>query len=250
MVAHTPATSRYVRAVLDSTTDLAVVADVPDYRGAVEQVFAFRPDVLVVEAIDNAVDAFEVTRLVVARSHPRPLPVLLLSDTEWDDLVRALFRGARGVVVGRDNEELLIDAVRMVANGYLVVPESLRVGALEVSAQQRFAGQPDPSALDRLTPRELDVVKLVASGCSNAEISSALQLSGSTVKSYVQRVLDKLGVRNRVGVVILAYRAGLLSSLTSPPLGASTPASARTTRRSVTPPTAPPTAPWTIARQR
>jgi DNA-binding NarL/FixJ family response regulator len=218
IVARTPRTSKRLHALVDSTDDLAVVAEVPGFRGAVEQVFAFQPHVLVVETVDNGVDALELTRLVVARGHPRPPGVLLLlSGTEPAALVRALWRGARGVVIASGNQDLLVDAIRLVGAGYLVVPPALRRDALESTASQQLASLPDLAALDRLTPRELDVMKLVAAGRSNADISAELRLSESTVKSYVQRVFDKLGVHNRAGIVIRAYQAGLCGRESGPP---------------------------------
>jgi DNA-binding NarL/FixJ family response regulator len=202
-------TTRYVRASLEPAADMAVVADVPDARGAVDQVLAFYPDVLLVEVVDDAVDALELTRLVAASSHPSPPAVLLMADEVEDSLVRGLWRGARGLLPRQADPDLLVHAVRLVAAGYLVVPPPMRDCALRNWAPGCLQGGPAHAVLDRLTPRELDVLGLVACGHSNAEISSRLRLSESTVKSYLQRILDKLDLRNRVGIVILAHETGL-----------------------------------------
>jgi DNA-binding NarL/FixJ family response regulator len=156
---------------------------------------------------DNAVD---LARLVTIRGHPSPPGVLLVADTEEDVLVRAPWRGVRGLILGGGARDLLVPAVRLVAAKYLVVPLSLSRRVLEDWVPGRLSDDPSHAILNVLTPRELDVLELVARGRSNAQISSELRLTESTVKSYLQRILGKLKVRNRVGVVILARELGLV----------------------------------------
>lgn len=210
VVTRLPGTSRVLCGALNSMPDLTVVADVPDARGALEQAFVFRPDVIVMEAAADPDNALDLARLVTIRGHPSPPGVLLVADTEEDVLVRAAWRGVRGLIIGRGARDLLVPAVRLVAAKYLVVPLSLSRRVLEDWAPGRLSDDPSHAILNVLTPRERDVLELVARGRSNAQISSELRLTESTVKSYLRRILGKLHVRNRVGVVILARELGLV----------------------------------------
>lgn len=195
---------------LSSSTELAMIGQLRCDRSTMASLCGLRPDVLVIEMVGDSIDTLDLIRRVVACG-PRPPGVLLVGDHPHDGLVRGLWRGARGLMLGRPGPELLAHTVRLVAAGYLVVPASMRPTALERWATDLSPGEGTGDAvLGKLTPREVDVLHLVASGHSNAEISSTLRLSESTVKSHVQRILGKLHLRNRVGIVILAHDIGLI----------------------------------------
>lgn len=196
---------------LDAATGLLVVASVPQERGTVTSICGLRPDVLVIEAGGADTPAvLDLVRRVMVAGCPRPPAMLVVADRPDDGLVACLWRGARGLVVGRSADGVLGRAIQLVAAGYLVVPKSMRHRALAGWVTCRLPEQTRAAIISRLTQREVGVLKLVAEGCSNAEISARLQLTESTVKSHIQRIFAKLGLRNRVAIVILAHDIGLL----------------------------------------
>lgn len=201
-----------VRAALREAADVRVVAETETLGGLADlyrRIQASRPDVLLLDVVDDP-RAAETLMPTVLRRIPRPPAVLVIADgaARVDQAVRA---GADGVVPGGPHTggpAQVVRAVRMVAAGYSVVtpgtPE-LRLTLPPPPADPRRRHRLSAS----LTRRELDVLKLVARGRSNAEISALLSLSENTVKSHVQRVLAKLELNNRVSAVIFAYETGL-----------------------------------------
>ena len=199
-----------LRGMLDAQDDLEVVGEAADGAAAVEQATLLRPDVVVMDIRMPRVDGIEATRRLVG-SRPDAPRVLVLTTFDLDEYVfEALRAGAGGFLLKDAPPSQLVDAVRTVAAG-----ESLLAPPVTKRLIERFVKRPpvDASTRERfaeLTERELEVLTLLTRGLSNAEIGERLFLSGATVKTHVTRVLQKLGVRDRVQAVVLAYEAGIV----------------------------------------
>lgn len=206
------------RLVIESEPDLQVVGEAADGRVAVEQVAALAPDVVLMDIRMPGMDGIEATRRVVAE-HPASR-VLVLTTFDADDLAFAALRaGASGFLLKSASPGELVDAIRTVAAGTSVVAPRVLRRMLDLFASQLPAGgdvavrtdrEPDPR-LGTLTPRELEVLRLIAEGSSNAEIAATLVVSETTVKTHVGNVFAKLGARDRVQAVITAYECGLVT---------------------------------------
>ncbi|WP_250446102.1 response regulator transcription factor [Actinotalea sp. C106] len=202
------------RLVIESEPDLTVVGEAADGRVALEQVAALAPDVVLMDIRMPGMDGIEATRRVVA-AHPGSR-VLVLTTFDVDDLAFAALRsGASGFLLKSARPDELVDAIRTVAAGTAVVAPRVLRRMLDLFAPHLPAGGervdddgPDPR-LSVLTPRELDVLGLIAAGASNSEIAAELVLSETTVKTHVGNVFAKLGARDRVQAVIIAYECGL-----------------------------------------
>ncbi|WP_149205192.1 response regulator [Actinotalea subterranea] len=203
------------RLVIESEPDLEVVGEAADGRVALEQVAALAPDVVLMDIRMPGMDGIEATRRVVAE-HPGSR-VLVLTTFDVDDLAFAALRaGASGFLLKSARPDELVDAIRTVAAGTAVVaPRVLRrmldlfAPHLPASAGATADDAPNPR-LSVLTPRELEVLRLIAEGASNAEIATLLIVSETTVKTHVGNVFAKLGARDRVQAVIIAYESGLV----------------------------------------
>lgn len=208
-----------LRLVIDSEPDLEVVGEASDGAVALDQVAALAPDVVLMDIRMPGVDGIEATRRVVAE-HPT-VRVLVLTTFDVDEYAFAALRaGASGFLLKSARPEELADAIRTIASGSSVVAPRVVRRMLDLFAPH-LPGGPGVSparpedvapALRDLTPRELDVLRAVAEGLSNAEIAEQLVLSTTTVKTHVGNMLAKLGVRDRVQAVILAYESGLVRS--------------------------------------
>jgi DNA-binding NarL/FixJ family response regulator len=200
-----------LRGVLSSDDGVAVVGEASDGAEAVERAAALDPDVVLMDVRMRGLDGISATReLLAAAGGAR---VLILTTFEQDDYVfGALRAGASGFLLKRARPEELLAAVHAVAAG-----DSLLSPSVTRTVIDRFArsapDDPAPGAnvdgLDDLTPREREVLELLARGMSNAEIAAALVVEESTVKTHVKRVLQKLRLRDRVQAVIYAYERGL-----------------------------------------
>lgn len=197
--------------ILESEPDITVVAQAADGQQAVAAARAQGPDVVLMDIQMPLLDGLEATRRILDQPHPTTR-VLMLTTFERDDYIfQALRAGASGFLLKTAPAEDLISAVRVVAQGEALLSPSV---TRRVIAE--FAHHPDPTtmspapALDTLTARELEVLKQVARGLSNAEIATQLVVSDTTVKTHVSRVLMKLGLRDRVQAVVLAYEHGLI----------------------------------------
>jgi DNA-binding NarL/FixJ family response regulator len=204
LITEHPNTGRRLRDSISRASDLVVVADVPNIRGAVAQTFSLRPRVFVVEVVEDALVALDALRRA-NDVDPLGRPVVLLFATRSTaSLPQALAGGVHGLVLAGDSTTLIADAVRLVVAGYRVVPPQLRQWAQDYR-ESNPADRSHRATVDRLTRRERDVLLLVAEGMTNAEISVRLRLSENTVKSHLQRILEKLGLRNRAAVVVFAH---------------------------------------------
>lgn len=192
-----------LRMLLEVQPDLDVVAEAGTGVEAVHLAARHRPDVILMDIRMPGLDGLEATRRIFATD--RDARVLVLTTFNHDDLVyEALRAGASGFVLKDDPPEQLIAAVRTVAAGdALLSPSVTRSLIAHFTQDRRTAPLP---ALATLTSRELDVFRLIAEGLSNAEIGRELFISGTTVKTHVTRLLQKLGVRDRAQAIVLAYR--------------------------------------------
>jgi DNA-binding NarL/FixJ family response regulator len=155
-------------------------------------------------------DGVEATRRITATDGFRPR-VLILTTFDLDEYVfDALRAGASGFLLKDTPPEDLAHAVRVVAGGEALLSPSVTRRLIEEFARQPVSDAPPPSILGNLTARELEVLRLIARGLTNAEIASELFVSETTVKTHVGRILDKLQIRDRVQAVVLAYETGLV----------------------------------------
>jgi DNA-binding NarL/FixJ family response regulator len=201
--------------VLGAQPDMEVVGEAADGREALAAVERLRPDVVVMDIQMPHLDGIEVTRRIAGPEAPAPTKVLVVTTFNVDRYVyEALRSGASGFLLKDAPLDDLVEGVRTVARG-----DSLLAPAVTRTLIGRFADRvrpaaeaPDTGPLDGLARRELEVLRLIARGLSNAEIAAELVLSVETVKTYVSRILTKLDLRDRVQAVVLAYRTGLVSA--------------------------------------
>ncbi|HZC71688.1 MAG TPA: response regulator transcription factor [Jatrophihabitans sp.] len=197
-----------LRAVLSSDESIEVVAEAHDGRSAIAQTRVQQPDVVLMDVQMPDMDGITATREIAAT-----LPqchVLILTTFEDDDYVLGALRaGAAGFLLKRAQPEQLIAAIHTIAAGDALLDPSVTRSVISHVARQPLP--PDSAALGQLTPRERDVLELIARGLSNAEIAAALVVEESTVKTHVKRVLAKLELRDRVQAVIYAYESGIRS---------------------------------------
>ena len=197
------------RMILESQKDIEVVGEAADGREALEQARALEPDVVLMDIRMPELDGLEATRqLVGGDCAPR---VLILTTFDLDEYVyEAMKAGASGFLLKEVRPEQLADAVRVVAAGETLVAPAIMRRLIEEFVRRRPPGSGTPPEVSELTERELEVFKLVARGLSNSEIAAMLFLSEATVKTHITHVLAKLGLRDRVQVVVLAYESGLV----------------------------------------
>ena len=194
--------------IIDAQPDLEVVGECGDGRAAVELAGRLRPDVVVMDVRMPVLDGIEATRRLAGAGVPDPVKVLVVTTFNLDEHVyEALRAGASGFLLKDAPPSQLLGGIRTVSTGAaLLDPEVTRRLVGKFAARIRPAdGEPDVP----LTPRELEVLRLIADGLSNSEIASALFISPETVKTFVSRILAKLGLRDRVQAVVYAYRHGL-----------------------------------------
>lgn len=203
-----------LRAVLSSDSAIEVVGEAATGRHVVQSVQALRPDLILMDVRMPDLDGIAATRHVLAVSPE--VKVVILTTFEQDDYIfGAINAGASGFLLKRTRPEELLAAIHTVAAGdALLSPSVTRI------VMERMIGQPTPTVesadrLAELTPREREVLALVARGLSNREIAATLVIEESTVKTHIKRILMKLRLRDRIHAVILAYETGLTQAGTA-----------------------------------
>jgi DNA-binding NarL/FixJ family response regulator len=200
-----------LRMILDAEPDIDVVGEATNGREAVAMARELGPDVVLMDIRMPELDGIEATRRVVQHDGETSTRVLMLTTFDLDEYVYdALRAGASGFLLKDVPADQLAAGVRMVAAGdALLAPAITRRLIEEFAATPRAA--PAPPGLDELTPRELEVFRLVAQGKSNADIATELIIGETTVKTHVTRTMMKLGVHDRVQAVVLAYELGVVT---------------------------------------
>ncbi|MFD7719516.1 response regulator [Streptomyces sp. NPDC059814] len=197
--------------IIDAQPDLEVVGECGDGRTAVDLAGELRPDVVVMDIRMPVLDGIEATRLLAGAGVAQPVKVLVVTTFNLDEYVyEALRAGASGFLLKDAPPAQLLHGIRTVETGSaLLDPEVTRRLVGRYAARIRpVDGTPHDIPL---TPRELEVLRLIADGFSNSEIAVTLLISHETVKTFVSRILSKLGLRDRVQAVVYAYRQGLVT---------------------------------------
>jgi DNA-binding NarL/FixJ family response regulator len=197
------------RMLLSGEDDIEVVAEASNGLEAVAQAARFQPTLVLMDIRMPELDGLEATRRILAADPAAR--VMILTTFDLDEYVyEALRAGASGFVLKDDPPEQLLAAVRMVAAG-----EALLSPGITKRVIKQFVRTPrtePPKGLDELTAREGEILRLIARGLSNAEIGAELYIGDTTVKTHVTHILQKLGLRDRVQAVVLAYQTGLLET--------------------------------------
>ena len=198
------------RMILDAEEDIDVAGEAADGADAVAEAQRLKPDVILMDVRMPNVDGIEATRRVLAADGV-DAKVVMLTTFDMDEYVYdALRAGASGFLLKDVPPEQLVAGIRAVAQGDALLAPSITRRVIEEFVRRPLSSRPTtPPEVGQLTARELEVLKLVARGLSNAEIAKKLFVSDTTVKTHVAHVLMKLGVRDRVQAVVLAYECGL-----------------------------------------
>ena len=200
-----------IRTLLDAEDDIEVVAEATNGAEAVELAREHRPDIALIDVQMPVMDGIEATRRIVADTSLDAVHVVVLTNYGIDEYVfTALRAGASGFLLKDTEPAELLQALRVAVRG-----DALLSPAVTRTLISEFVSRPanlaSSSALDVLTPRELEVVALVAHGLSNDEIAERLVLSAATAKTHVSRAMTKLGARDRAQLVVIAYQSGLVT---------------------------------------
>jgi DNA-binding NarL/FixJ family response regulator len=197
------------RMMLESEPDMEVLGEASDGREAIEQTRLRKPDLVLMDVRMPGMNGIEATRQLMADT-PAPR-VLMLTTFDLDEHVYdAMKAGASGFMLKNAPPEQLASAVRTVASGEALLAPAITRRLIENFVQRPYPGADRPERLADLTERELDVFRRIARGLSNGEIASELFLSEATVKTHVNRILTKLGLRDRTQAAVLAYETGIV----------------------------------------
>jgi DNA-binding NarL/FixJ family response regulator len=199
-------------ALLSAQPNISVVGDAPDGRVAVREVKRLRPDVVLMDVRMPEMNGLDAAREILASTTEPPVRVLMLTTFDIDEYVyEALGIGASGFLLKDAPAEELIRAVRVVAAGQALLAPSVTRRLIADVTRRRAALSPRNKQLESLTPREREVLELIAAGLSNTEIAERLFVSQQTVKTHVGKVFAKLSLRDRAQAVVLAYESGLVT---------------------------------------
>ncbi|ANQ73339.1 response regulator transcription factor [Rhodococcus sp. D-46] len=199
-------------ALLSAQPDISVIGDAPDGKIAVAEVARLRPDVVLMDVRMPEMNGLDAARQILSAGWEPPVRVLMLTTFDIDDYVyEALSVGASGFMLKDAPAEELIRAVRVVAEGQALLAPTVTRRLIADVTSRRAAPRARPEALDALTPREREVLELIARGLSNVEIAERLFVAEQTVKTHVGKVLSKLDLRDRAQAVVLAYESGLVT---------------------------------------
>jgi DNA-binding NarL/FixJ family response regulator len=203
------------RLILEAQKDMEVVGEAADGHEALALARELTPDVVLMDIRMPELDGLEATRRLLGDDiAPR---VLMLTTFDEDEYVYdAMKAGASGFLLKDIRSEQLAEAVRVVAAGDALLAPAITRRLIEEFVRRPLPGSGPPAEFSKLTERELEVLKLIARGLSNAEIAATLSLSETTVKTHVTHVLAKLSLRDRVQAVVLAYESGLVHAGSEP----------------------------------
>jgi DNA-binding NarL/FixJ family response regulator len=197
------------RLILEAQKDIEVVGEAQDGKDALAKAHELRPDVVLMDIRMPKMDGLEATRRLL--SGDGDSRVLVLTTLDADEYVyEAMKAGASGFLLKDVRPEQFADAVRVVASGDALLAPAITRRLIEDFVRRPPPGSGPPAQLAELSDRELDVLKLIAQGLSNAEIAAALFLSEATIKTHVTHILTKLRLRDRVQAVVLSYECGLV----------------------------------------
>jgi DNA-binding NarL/FixJ family response regulator len=201
-------------ALLSAQPDISVVGEAANGRDAVRQVHSLAPDVVLMDVRMPEVNGLDAAREILARD--TDTKVLMLTTFDIDDYVYAALRaGASGFLLKDAPADELVRAVRVVAAGDALLAPSITRRMIADLVNRHSGPRRSADELARLTPRETEVLELLARGMSNAEIATGLFVSEETVKTHVGKVFSKLGLRDRAQAVVMAYETGLVSPFAS-----------------------------------
>jgi DNA-binding NarL/FixJ family response regulator len=205
------------RMILDQRTGIEVVGEAEDGHQAIDLARRRSPDVILMDVRMPNLDGVEATRRLVAAGSPARIVILTTFDLD-EHVYDAIRAGASGFLLKDASPAQLVEAIEVVARGEALLAPAVTRRLMDRLAETLPGGarQPPP-ALSLLTDRELEVLRLLAGGLSNAELAERLYLSETTVKSHVSSVLRKLDLRDRVQAVVFAYEAGLVRAGERPP---------------------------------
>jgi DNA-binding NarL/FixJ family response regulator len=198
------------RVLVDSSADLEVLGEAADGTEAVRMVRQLRPDVVLMDIRMPVMDGIEATRQIVGAPEGAGTRVLIVTTFDLDEYVYdALRQGASGFLLKDTPPEELLDAIRVIAAGNALLAPSVTRTLISEFARRAAPLVRNADALGMITPREREVLLLIARGRSNGEIADELHMSSATAKTHVSRLLSKLGARDRAQLVVIAYESGL-----------------------------------------
>ena len=199
------------RMILDAEPDIEVVGEAEDGSAGVDAALRLRPDLVLMDIRMPVMDGVEATRLLAGPGVERPVRVLVLTTFDLDEyIVEALRNGASGFLLKDAPADQLVDAIRVIADGGALLAPTVTRRLLDAFAHRLPRAAASASTTEDLTERELEVLRLMATGMSNAEIAAELVVGETTVKTHVSRVLMKLDLRDRVQAVVFAYESGIV----------------------------------------
>ena len=203
------------RMILEAEDDFEVLGEASSGTEAVEMARSLQPDVILMDIRMPGMDGLEATRQIVESEKTPSSRVLILTTFDQDEYVyQALHAGASGFLLKRTPAATLVEGIRVIAGGDALLAPSVTRRLIDQFARSPEPGKPEATALQLLSPREREVLTLVAKGLSNGECAEQLFMSEGTVKTHVKRIYAKLDLRDRTQAVIFAYEAGMVEPKT------------------------------------